>query len=84
MKLLEECQLKVWVLNPRSMLLRYLTRLNRYGQRATDVVRKLLSGDIDVGIVGYDMLREIETKITTSLSSTTLLVLVLVILLLPP
>ena len=28
-------------------------------QRATDVVRKLSSGDIDIGIVGYDMLREI-------------------------
>ena len=31
-------------------------------QRATDVVRKLLSGDIDIGIVGYDMLREIGNQ----------------------
>lgn len=27
-------------------------------QRASDVVRKLKSGDVDMGIVGYDMLRE--------------------------
>ena len=31
-------------------------------QRATDVVRKLISGDIDIGIVGYDMLREIGNE----------------------
>lgn len=28
-------------------------------QRASDVVRKLMYGDVDLGIVGYDMLREI-------------------------
>ena len=28
-------------------------------QRATDVVRKLIYGDVDLGIVGYDMLAEI-------------------------
>ena len=28
-------------------------------QRASDVVRKLVYGDIDLGIVGYDMLAEI-------------------------
>ena len=28
-------------------------------QRATDVVRKLLYGDVDIGIVGYDMFMEI-------------------------
>lgn len=27
-------------------------------QRASDVVRKLKTGDVDMGIVGYDMLRE--------------------------
>jgi ATP phosphoribosyltransferase len=27
-------------------------------QRASDVVRKLRSGDVDMGIVGYDMVRE--------------------------
>ena len=31
-------------------------------QRATDVVRKLLSGDIDIGIVGYDMLGDRKPK----------------------
>ena len=31
-------------------------------QRATDVVRKLLYGDVDIGIVGYDMFREIADK----------------------
>ena len=31
-------------------------------QRATDVVRKLISGDVDIGIVGYDMLREIGNE----------------------
>ena len=28
-------------------------------QRASDVVRKLMYGDVDIGIVGYDMLAEI-------------------------
>lgn len=28
-------------------------------QRASDVVRKLMYGDVDLGIVGYDMFREI-------------------------
>lgn len=28
-------------------------------QRATDVVRKMVARDIDIGIVGYDMLEEI-------------------------
>jgi ATP phosphoribosyltransferase len=28
-------------------------------QRASDVVRKLRLGDIDLGIVGYDMFQEI-------------------------
>ena len=27
-------------------------------QRASDVVRKIKNGDVDMGIVGYDMLRE--------------------------
>ena len=28
-------------------------------QRASDVVRKLMYGDVDIGIVGYDMFAEI-------------------------
>lgn len=27
-------------------------------QRASDVVRKIKSGDVDIGIVGYDMVQE--------------------------
>lgn len=33
-----------------------------HAQRASDVVRKLLYGDIDLGIVGYDMLTEIGNQ----------------------
>lgn len=39
-------------------------------QRASDVVRKLKSGDIDMGIVGYDMLREYgEVRVLTHLQA---------------
>ena len=30
--------------------------------KSFDVVRKLLTGDVDIGIVGYDMLREIGNE----------------------
>lgn len=36
-----------------------LPDLEVWFQRATDVVRKLLYGDVDIGIVGYDMFAEI-------------------------
>ena len=64
MKLLEECQLKVCKLNPRQYAAEIpnVPGMEVWFQRATDVVRKLLSGDIDVGIVGYDMLREIGNQ----------------------
>ena len=64
MKLLEECQLKVCKLNPRQYAAEIpnVPGMEVWFQRATDVVRKLLYGDIDVGIVGYDMLREIGNQ----------------------
>ena len=64
MKLLEECQLKVCKLNPRQYAAEIpnVPGMEVWFQRATDVVRKLLSGDIDIGIVGYDMLREIGNQ----------------------
>ena len=36
-----------------------IPQLEVWFQRATDVVRKLMYGDIDIGIVGYDMFEEI-------------------------
>lgn len=64
MKLLEDCQLKVCKLNPRQYAAEIpnVPGMEVWFQRATDVVRKLLSGDIDIGIVGYDMLREIGNE----------------------
>jgi len=61
MNLLDDCQLKVRKINPRQYAAEIpnVPGMEVWFQRATDVVRKLLSGDIDVGIVGYDMLREI-------------------------
>lgn len=44
---------------PCFPLLLQLPGLEVWFQRATDVVRKLVTGDIDIGIVGYDMLCEI-------------------------
>lgn len=61
MNLLDDCQLKVRKINPRQYAAEMpnVPGMEVWFQRATDVVRKLLSGDIDIGIVGYDMLREI-------------------------
>lgn len=39
-----------------------LPHLEVWFQRATDVVRKLLYGDVDIGIVGFDMYSEIADK----------------------
>jgi len=59
--LLSACQLPVKKLNPRQYAAEIpsVPGMEIWFQRATDVVRKILSGDIDVGIVGYDMLAEI-------------------------
>jgi|TARA_B100001142_G_scaffold270226_1_gene276211 ATP phosphoribosyltransferase len=64
MRLLSDCQLKVQKINPRQYAAEIpnVPGMEVWFQRATDVVRKLVSGDIDIGIVGYDMLREIGNK----------------------
>ena len=64
MDLLSDCQLKVRKINPRQYAAEIpnVPGMEVWFQRATDVVRKLISGDIDIGIVGYDMLREIGNE----------------------
>ena len=39
-----------------------LPHLEVWFQRATDVVRKLVYGDVDIGIVGFDMFSEIADQ----------------------
>ncbi|CAM6039455.1 unnamed protein product [Sphagnum compactum] len=58
--LLKDCQLSVRKLNPRQYIadISELKNVEVWFQRASDVVRKLRSGDVDMGIVGYDMVRE--------------------------
>jgi len=62
--LLKSCQLSVRKLNPRQYAAEIpnVPGMEVWFQRATDVVRKLLTGDVDIGIVGYDMLREIGNE----------------------
>lgn len=59
--LLKDCQLSVVKPNPRQYVARIsqMPGLEVWFQRASDVVRKLTYGDVDLGIVGYDMLSEI-------------------------
>lgn len=61
LQLLKDCQLNVYKPNPRQYVasIPQLPDMEVWFQRATDVVRKLVYGDIDIGIVGYDMLMEI-------------------------
>lgn len=61
MQLLSDCQLKVSKPNPRQYAgtISQLPGMEVWFQRASDVVRKLVYGDIDIGIVGYDMFAEI-------------------------
>ncbi|KAJ7514546.1 hypothetical protein O6H91_23G049100 [Diphasiastrum complanatum] len=58
--LLKECQLSVHKPNPRQYTadIPELDNLEVWFQRESDVVRKLLSGDVDLGIVGYDIVAE--------------------------
>jgi len=60
LNLMKDCQLSVRKLNPRQYIadISELKNVEVWFQRASDVVRKLKSGDVDMGIVGYDMLRE--------------------------
>lgn len=58
--LLKDCQLSVRQLNPRQYVadIPQLTNLEVWFQRPKDIVRKLLSGDLDLGIVGLDTVKE--------------------------
>lgn len=61
MQLLKDCALSVYKPNPRQYVARIpqIPDMEVWYQRASDVVRKLRLGDIDLGIVGYDMFSEI-------------------------
>lgn len=54
--LLKNCQLGIQQVNPRQYTAHVpeLSNLEVWFQRPKDIVRKLLSGDLDLGIVGYD------------------------------
>ncbi|CAM6120140.1 unnamed protein product [Calypogeia fissa] len=60
LNLLNECSLPVRKLNPRQYIadIPGLDNLEVWFQRESDVVRKLRTGDIDMGILGYDVLAE--------------------------
>ncbi|KDD75594.1 ATP phosphoribosyltransferase [Helicosporidium sp. ATCC 50920] len=59
--LLKDCQLGVIKPNPRQYVasINQLPGMEVWFQRASDVVRKVLSGDVDLGIVGADMVAEL-------------------------
>eukprot|EP00899_Mesostigma_viride_P014443 jgi/Mesvir1/229/Mv13572-RA.1 len=61
LQLLKDCQLSVRKLNERQYIAKMpeMNHVEVWFQRASDVVRKLRSGDVDFGIVGYDMLLEL-------------------------
>lgn len=58
--LLKDCQLAVRQVNPRQYVadIPGLSKLEVWFQRPKDVVRKLLTGDLDLGIVGIDTVAE--------------------------
>ncbi|XP_010276265.1 PREDICTED: ATP phosphoribosyltransferase 1, chloroplastic-like [Nelumbo nucifera] len=58
--LLKDCQLSVRQVNPRQYVadIPQLANLEVWFQRPKDIVRKLLSGDLDLGIVGFDTVSE--------------------------
>ncbi|CAD7695781.1 unnamed protein product [Ostreobium quekettii] len=57
----QDCQLAVYKPNPRQYVatIPQLPGLEVWFQRASDVVRKIKTGDVDLGIVGYDMFAEL-------------------------
>jgi ATP phosphoribosyltransferase len=61
MALLRDCALSVVKPNPRQYVGRIpqMPGVEVWFQRASDVVRKLRLGDVDLGIVGLDMLAEL-------------------------
>ncbi|KAL6124937.1 hypothetical protein ACLB2K_077445 [Fragaria x ananassa] len=58
--LLKDCQLSVKHVNPRQYVAKIpeLSNLEVWFQRPKDIVRKLLSGDLDLGIAGLDTVSE--------------------------
>lgn len=58
--LLKDCQLSVKQVNPRQYVaeIPQLSSLQVWFQRPKDIVRKLSSGDLDIGIVGFDTVSE--------------------------
>lgn len=60
-QLLKDCALSVYKPNPRQYVasIPQIPSIEVWFQRASDVVRKLRYGDIDLGIVGYDMFVEL-------------------------
>ncbi|CAA0833603.1 ATP phosphoribosyltransferase 1- chloroplastic [Striga hermonthica] len=58
--LLKDCQLSVRQSNPRQYVaeIPQISNLEVWFQRPKDVVRKLVSGDLDLGIVGLDTVTE--------------------------
>ncbi|KAL5701812.1 ATP phosphoribosyltransferase [Ranunculus cassubicifolius] len=59
-ELLKDCQLSVKQVNPRQYVaeIPQLSNLEVWFQRPKDIVRKLVSGDLDLGFVGLDTLSE--------------------------
>jgi ATP phosphoribosyltransferase len=60
LELLKDCQLSVRQVNPRQYVadIPQLSNLEVWFQRPKDIVRKLVSGDLDLGIVGLDTVIE--------------------------
>ncbi|PKI53042.1 hypothetical protein CRG98_026622, partial [Punica granatum] len=60
LELLKNCQLSVKQVNPRQYVaeIPQLSNLEVWFQRPKDIVRKLLSGDLDLGMVGLDTVGE--------------------------
>ncbi|KAI3509322.1 hypothetical protein L1887_24519 [Cichorium endivia] len=60
LNLLNDCQLSVRHPNPRQYVadIPQLANLEVWFQRPKDIVRKLVSGDLDIGIVGLDTVSE--------------------------
>ncbi|XP_042502826.1 ATP phosphoribosyltransferase 2, chloroplastic-like isoform X2 [Macadamia integrifolia] len=58
--LLKDCQLSVRQVNPRQYVaaIPQLANLEVWYQRPKDIVHKLLTGDLDLGIVGLDIVNE--------------------------
>ncbi|CAI9764542.1 unnamed protein product [Fraxinus pennsylvanica] len=60
LELLKDCQLSVRQVNPRQYVaeIPLFPNLEVWFQRPKDIVRKLVSGDLDLGIVGLDTVAE--------------------------